>query len=265
MDEEKIESTVTSISYKLDAFRQTFETNMDIVMNKLKEEVLGELKDFKERILETMQARDKVYDKKLKALEDKLDGFKESVTFQEQEIEDLKSENAKMLQRCQIYEGQIAKNEKEIQFIKEDTLQIQAKSMSANLVFHNIPEQGNENSQMTSDILMTFIRDELKVQSQDINVIVFDRVHRIRKKLSGKSRPIVARFNPFRGKEIVLRHAKNLDKAKNYSISEQLPSELQDRKQRLMPVSRSQTKTPKNKMDGRKADSRRESCYSTQR
>ena len=62
----------------------------------------------------------------------------------------------------------------------KDTLQIQAKSMSANLVFHNIPEQGNENSQMTSDIF----RDELKVQSQDINVIVFDRVHRIGKKLS---------------------------------------------------------------------------------
>ena len=163
MDEENIGSTVTSISYKLDAFKQTFETNMDIVMNKLKEEVLGELKDFKERILQTVQARDKAYDKKLKALEDKLDDFKESVTFQEQEIEDLKSENAKMLQRCQIYEGQIAKNEKEIQFIKEDTLQIQAKSMSANLVFHNIPEQGNENSQMTGDILLTFIRDELKV------------------------------------------------------------------------------------------------------
>ena len=184
MESEDIESTVTSVSYKLDAFKQTFETKIDMVMNKLKEEVLGELKDFKERILETVQARDKAYDKKLEALEDKLDDFKESVTFQEQEIEDLKSENAKMLHRCQIYEGQIAKNEKEIQFIKEDTLQIQAKSMSANLVFYNIPEQGNENSQMTGDILMTFIRDELKVQSQDINLIVFDRVHRFGKNLA---------------------------------------------------------------------------------
>ena len=30
MDEENIESTVTSMSYKLDVFNQRFETNMDI-------------------------------------------------------------------------------------------------------------------------------------------------------------------------------------------------------------------------------------------
>ena len=54
---------------------------------------------------------------------------------------------------------------------------------------------------MTSDILRTFIRDRLKVQSQDLNLIVCDRVHRFGKKFSGKSRPIVPRFNSFKEKK----------------------------------------------------------------
>ena len=78
------------------SIRDLKQTWIYIVMNKLKEMVLAELKHFKERILETAQARDKAYDKNLKALVDKLDDFKQSLTFQELEIGDLKSENAKL-------------------------------------------------------------------------------------------------------------------------------------------------------------------------
>ena len=78
------------------SIRDLKQTWIYIVMNKLKKMVLAELKHFKERILETAQARDKAYDKNLKALVDKLDDFKQSLTFQELEIGDLKSENAKL-------------------------------------------------------------------------------------------------------------------------------------------------------------------------
>ena len=62
-----------------------------------------------------------------------------------------------------------------------------------------------------------------------------DRVHRIGKKTEHHHRPIVAKFNPYEGRQIVLGHIKNLDKEKNFGVNEQLPRELAERKKTLLP------------------------------
>ena len=236
VEEINAESTVTNISCKLDAFKETFELNMEAGLINFKTDLLGELDKFKDNIIQTIQEKCTKTDQKLKDFEEKVDNLEKSLEFQDQEIEELKKDNVKLRQKCQIYEGQIARNDRDIQFIKEDILQMQAKSMSANLVFYNIPELERETDDTTADVLRTFMQDELKIQEPDLTGILFDRVHRFGKKLNGKSRAIIARFAPYKGKEIVLRHAKNLDKSKKFVISEQLPAELHDRKQRLMPV-----------------------------
>ena len=126
-------------------------------------------------------------------------------------------------------------NEKDTKHIKEDILQIQAKSMSANLVFHNIPEEDPETSDTTVQILKKFFTNELKILTPDVKFTELDKVHRFGRKMGKESRPIVAKFLQSKGKEIVLRHEKNLDKSKKFGISEHLPMELQNRKQSLMP------------------------------
>ena len=161
--------------------------------------------------------------------------MEKSLDYQSQETEDLKKENHGLLKKMQLYEGMICRNEKDTEYIKEDILQIQAKSMSANLVFHNIPEEDPESSDTTARILKQFFANELKIATPDMKFTELDKVHRFGRKWGKKPRPIVAKFLQFKGKEVVLRHAKNLDKSKKFGINEQLPMQLQNRKQSLMP------------------------------
>ena len=102
-------------------------------------------------------------------------------------------------------------------------------------VFYNIKEVPNESNEVTKTLLQTFLQDELKMAKETLETITFDRVHRLGKQNPRKTRPIVAKFNPYRGKEIVLAHLKNLDKGKKFGISEQIPDEVRSRKETLMP------------------------------
>ena len=92
---------------------------------------------------------------------------------------------------------------------------------------------------------------ELKIPDGTLHEICCDKVYRMGKKQKSP-RPIVAHLSSARGKTLILQHAKHLDKTKHYGISEQLPSELQSRKQKLMPLfrdARSKQKKTKWMMD----------------
>ena len=113
-----------------------------------------------------------------------------------------------LAKKCQLQEGQLAKNEKDIEQLKEDFLQIQAKSMQDNLIFFNIAETIGENSNRIKDTLTDFFKNELKMPEKLSQEIVFDNVHRIGPKQK-KARPIFVHFHTLRGKMLVLQHAKN--------------------------------------------------------
>ena len=230
-DDEANEDTISScIVDKLDAFQRTFDMNMDMVTESLKIKISDELQVFKREITEKINKSDKEYKERMGTMEEKIVELEKSLDIQSQEIEELKKENHELLKKMQLYEGMICSNEKDTEYIKEDILQIQAKSMSANLVFHSIPEEDTETSDTTAQILKQFFTNELKILTPDLKLTEMDKVHRFGRKMGKKPRPIVAKFLQSKGKEIVLRHAKNLDKSKKFGISEQ-----QNRKQSLMP------------------------------
>ena len=136
---------------------------------------------------------------------------------------------------CQIQAGQIAKNERDIQYLKGDIIELQARSMRDNLIFYNIKEAPNESSEVTKTLLKAFMKDELRIAEDTLSTVTFDRVHRLGKQRLYKTRPIVAKFNPYKGKEIVLSHLKNLDRKKKFGVCEQIPDEMRSRKETLMP------------------------------
>ena len=69
-----------------------------------------------------------------------------------------------------------------------------------------------------------------------INVenVTLDRVHRMGTKAAGRQRAIVAKFNSSKGKEEVLKHARNLADKHQYQIYEQLPAEVNEKRRRPM-------------------------------
>ena len=105
--------------------------------------------------------------------------------------------------------------------------------MKDNLMFYNIPEKPGETRTDTKDILITFLKDEMKISAEDMAKVKMDKIHRNGQSgTSDRPRSITARFNPYDGKIIVLDHIKTLSKDKGYGISEQLPRELSESEKR---------------------------------
>lgn len=144
----------------------------------------------------------------------------------------LSDENQQLREQCKLLEGRVTRLETETSGLREDLLQLQARSMRDNLIFYNIPEPDNENAQTT---LRTFLREEMKISEEDMHQISCDRVHRLGKKTT-RIRPLIAKFNPSTGKDLVYRHTRNLNRDKRFGIGEQLPRELEERRKRLLPV-----------------------------
>jgi hypothetical protein len=150
---------------------------------------------------------------------------------QSYDISDLQQENLTLDQRCRVLEGRLARAEKELEEVKEELLSQSARSMRDNLKFFNIAETDNENCEIT---IQNFLKTEMNISDDDMQRIHFDRVHRVGNKVGNANRVIVGKLNP-EGKQIIFRHIKNLDKKKNYGISDQLPREYEERRKQLLP------------------------------
>ena len=157
-------------------------------------------------------------------------------------LEELDNENEELKSRVRMLEGRLTRAEKEVCDLKEELLKQQARSMQDNLKFFNIPETYPENAEST---LQNFLKTEMKIADNDMKKINFDRVHRTGERTQSRHRAIVAKFNPYEGKLIVLKHIKNLDKAKGYGINDQLPREYEERKKQLLPAYRAARKQNK--------------------
>ena len=188
-----------------------------------------------------------------KSIEEKLDEYKLTIAYalhdHAEQLESLQEENKSIKTQYRILEGRLTRSEKLVEDLSEQLLQTDARSMRDNLVFFNIPEQSSENPE---HILRDFFADEMQICDADQQGINFDRVHRMGQYSRGKNRPMVAKFNPYIGKEIVLKHAKNLDKSKKFGVNEQLPRELEERKKQLLPQfkdAQKDQKKPKWSMD----------------
>ena len=162
-------------------------------------------------------------------------GLMHSVSHTAESVHDLHQENSDLRQKCRILEGRLVRAEKEISEVKEQLLMQEARSMRDNLVFFNIPESKNESCE---GVLRKFLMDEMKISESDMKKIRFDRVHRSGQhhpNQQGHPRVMVAKFNPYEGRQIVLSHVKNLDKTKNFGVNEQLPRQMAERKKQLLP------------------------------
>ena len=189
----------------------------------------GYLEGFKTTLLDKIRTD---YDNALERHRDELqiisNMHKQELDLLEEELKITKDQNV-------IMEGRLIRAEKEIDNLKEQYLITEARSMRDNLMFYNIPESSKGAQEDASKTLKSFLADEMRINDEELKQVRFDRVHRIGQKKNDKPRVIVAEFNPSYGKNIVMRHCKNLDRTKRYGVNEQLPRELEERKKHLLP------------------------------
>lgn len=111
--------------------------------------------------------------------------------------------------------------------LHESVLDLQARSMRNNLIFSGLHEVREENTEI---LLRDFLEKEIGIDYR----IEFGNVHRFGKGPRGR-RPIVARFLYFYDLQYVLNNAYRL-KGTPYSIHQQFPKEIEDRRKKLYPA-----------------------------
>lgn len=116
--------------------------------------------------------------------------------------------------------------------LHERLLELQTRSMKSNLLFGGIPETNNPDEDSVQ-VIQNFIKNELDIQDE----IEFQVAHRLRKRPDGKPRSIVAVFSKHKDRDTVLKAVPGkLAEKKEYSVYEQFPPEVTERRKILYPM-----------------------------
>ena len=122
--------------------------------------------------------------------------------------------------------------EKHNESLKEDIAYLHSQSMRNNLIFGNIPEARTDGqNENTEEILRCFLVDKMKIASDLVNKIQFERVHRIGP-LSREGRG--RKFTLFKEREYVRKQWKALA-GTNFYVSQQFPKSVSDKRRSLLP------------------------------
>lgn len=120
--------------------------------------------------------------------------------------------------------------------LKEELIELKARSMRDNLLFYNFAEQKtNRKNESCIDKIYDFCELELDMPDVRENVKI-DRAHRIGPYKPNKIRPIVAKFNFFQDKERIKQRASEKIHNSRRGVGDQYPKEIQQRRRALIPV-----------------------------
>lgn len=189
-----------------------------------------------EKRLDKTELENKELQKSVTFLSDQYDTVKtktDKVTELEKQVASSKAENEAIKQTV----TDIMDMNKQL---KEELLDIKCRDMRDNLVFTNINQAADED---TEAVLREFLASKLNIDNVSI-----ERAHRIRPKQTIRDRsrplPIVAKFSFFKEREKI-RKSGRLLAGTNYSIQEQFPEEIEQRRKPLYPMLRQARKEKK--------------------
>lgn len=228
--------------------------HMDTCLSKL--DKLDKL-DQIENSVRKMSSRIETFENRLTKNESAISSVERSASFISEQYEDIKTEREAEKVKIKVLDKKVTEAKTETDELKsaliemkklnselkEEVLDLKSRSMRDNLIFRNIPEVQNEN---TEEVLTQFLSEKMNIEN-----ICFERVHRMWEKKSKVrtqtvQRPnlIVAKFTFFKDRERVRKAAKML-KGTNFSIQEQFPEEIEARRKPLYPLLKAARKDDK--------------------
>ena len=140
--------------------------------------------------------------------------------------------------------------------ISEELIDVKYRSMRENLLFFGLcetrdPDNPGRTAEDTEGLLRDFLKTEVLPDSQEtVDSITFDRVHRLGKYYDPTyPRPIVAKFERYTDRETIRKASFELNKHRNgYSVREQFPFEIEQRRKVLYPIMNEYKKNKDNKV-----------------
>ena len=121
------------------------------------------------------------------------------------------------------------------QRLNETVIDLQCRSMRDNLIFTGIeePDYRVDQQEDTEQVLCEFLKYEMNIEPN----IPFHRVHRLgyNQRYTDYPRPIVAKFEHFKDRELVRLAAPKTLRGKHYGVREQFPKVVEDKRKLLYP------------------------------
>ena len=183
------------------------------------------------------KSRDTTISNELKALikdtvENEIQALSSSLELTLNEKQTLLDKVNSLEKRLKLTEGLLIQAQTKLRLQNEKIIDLQSRSMRENLVIKGIPEDDNESWEKTREKVVDLMKNELGIDNSSIEMI--DRAHRIGAKnpKNRNSRSIVAKFSTSDAKGGIFKNIRKLA-GKNISINEQLPPEVQERRNRL--------------------------------
>ena len=168
-----------------------------------------------------------------KTVQNEIQSLSESLNLAVDNNEALKGRINVLEKRLQLTEGLLQQAQIKLNMQNEKILDLQSRSMRENLVIRGISEDANESWQDTENKVKNFMKNEMKIE--DTESLMVDRAHRMGTKVADKPRNIVVKFTSSKSKDKIFKNVKNLAGKKQFSVQEQLPQEIQERRNRLWP------------------------------
>lgn len=201
---------------------------------------INELSNLNRKVAETTRTVENI-NKEVNSMKSKINDYEQSVQFYNNICDSILNSNTDLKDRVLSVEQAQATND-------EKLVDLQWRNMRENLIFSGIPESqlGRGEYEDCESLIKCFIREQMSVTKE----VEFDRVHRIGRFRQDQRypRPIVAKFTYYKDKEIVRQAAPRTLLGTNYSVNEQFPAEIEDRRKRLYPVAKNARRDPNNRV-----------------
>jgi hypothetical protein len=163
-----------------------------------------------------------------------------------EENTELKNQVASLQKRTQLQDGLVARLLSKSEQQEAQLTDLRARSMRDNIVFQGIDEGDADESWHDTKIkLQKFLTAEMKIQ--DLTSVQIDRAHRSGPKGTGP-RPIIAKFMNTASKDQIFKNVKHLRGKTKFSVQEQLPAEVTERRKRLWGRYKAAKANPRNKV-----------------
>ena len=193
-------------------------------------------KDYRD-ILDSIDKKLNSFDARLALVEilhREFQALRESLEFSQQQVTSLAAENETLRDSVKSLTEGMTKLSEDNKRMKESILDMQSRSMRDNLVFSGLPERAEEDPEAT---IKVFLQQSLKLPQETVKNITFHRVHRLGGKRpdSRRPRPIVAKFEHFKQKELVKSRGREL-RGTDFSVNDQFPKEILERRRQLFPI-----------------------------
>jgi CRISPR/Cas system-associated endoribonuclease Cas2 len=195
---------------------------------------IDELCSMMQTVIKKLETLDLIKDRIL-SVEQDVKSLKESINFAHAELNDLKKEMKERKEAEDEREIKIKILEDSNRWLQESVIDLKARSMRDNLLFHNIQESDKEDC---TDIIFKLLEEKLEMPDARREIKI-DQAHRVGRKHDDRRKPraIVAKFNFFPDREKIRYNAKKL-KGTQIRISEQFPEEIEKVQQTLYPEMR---------------------------